>query len=118
MNHAYDGERCIFCGVNYIDAGMHPDAPETCNDREPMVYTTETPAPVVVARFLSLCETCEEPISPGDPITPRVQYDSTWRHFDCDAARAARPERGVVCAECGEVQPCRCDDLAPVWTIQ
>ena len=42
--HVYDGERCTYCGVNMYDIGIYPDAPEGClADREPVVYTTETP---------------------------------------------------------------------------
>lgn len=40
MNHVYDEWRCIFCGVNSLDADLY--GPEKCNDREPMVYTTES----------------------------------------------------------------------------
>lgn len=38
--HVYDGERCIHCGVNVYDCDCPND--ECCNEREPMVYTTET----------------------------------------------------------------------------
>lgn len=38
--HVYDGERCIHCGVNVYDCEHEND--ECCNERDPMVYTTET----------------------------------------------------------------------------
>lgn len=42
LTHAvFDGERCIECGVNTHDAMLYDIA---CHpDREPVVYTTETP---------------------------------------------------------------------------
>lgn len=36
--HAYDGERCVHCGVNIYDA--LDEVP--CVDHEPLVYTTES----------------------------------------------------------------------------
>lgn len=36
--HAYDGERCIHCGVNVYDA--QDDQP--CVDHEPLIHTSET----------------------------------------------------------------------------
>lgn len=38
--HVFDGERCIHCGVNVYDCEHEND--ECCNERDPMVYTTET----------------------------------------------------------------------------
>jgi hypothetical protein len=39
-NHVYEGERCIYCGVNYHD--QMAEVTE-CLDREPLVHTSETP---------------------------------------------------------------------------
>ena len=36
--HAYDGERCVWCGINIYDAAED----DPCVDHEPITYTTET----------------------------------------------------------------------------
>jgi hypothetical protein len=41
--HVYDWGRCIFCNVNDLDDDIY--GPFKCIEREPYVYTTETPNP-------------------------------------------------------------------------
>lgn len=44
VRHVYEGERCIYCNVNIYDQWIYGAEDESdCVDREPMVYTTETP---------------------------------------------------------------------------
>jgi hypothetical protein len=35
--HAYDGERCVWCGINIYDAAED----DPCVDHEPITYTTD-----------------------------------------------------------------------------
>jgi len=40
--HYYEGERCIYCGVNIYDQWIYGAVDESdCVEREPMVYTSE-----------------------------------------------------------------------------
>ena len=39
--HVYDGERCLFCGVNIYDDAIY--GPFECVKRPGYIYTTETP---------------------------------------------------------------------------
>ncbi len=39
--HIYDGERCIYCNANIYDPGS--EEPCSVTDREPFIYTSETP---------------------------------------------------------------------------
>ena len=35
--HTFDGERCVYCGINIYDSFNDP-----CVDHEPIAYTTES----------------------------------------------------------------------------
>lgn len=44
-HYFFEGERCMYCNVNMYDAMIYDDDPEDCPvEREPVKYTTETPA--------------------------------------------------------------------------
>ena len=83
--HAYDGERCVWCGINIYDAAED----DPCVDHEPITYTTETKPEAAEAALAGLVAKIKALAGEWDEVANKWHY-AVWHESQKANARDLR----------------------------